>query len=135
MDQDTSRDTQEFLTNVADQMEAKAAQMDAGNGIMDDSEASVRSGFDAQFGSKIVYTACYSLSYGICFPILMACHWIPKNNQIVRGLVDGGASANKAADQKLQQFHEWRQSKIAAADEALEKEECVESGVEALAAV
>lgn len=133
MDQNSSRDTQAFLTNVADQMEAKAAQIEAGQAVPDDTEASIRSSFDAQFGSKIVYTACYSLSYGICFPIMMACHWIPKNNEVVRGLIDGSASASKSADQKLQQFHEWRLSRIAAADQAVAKEDCVESGVEALA--
>lgn len=133
MDQNTSHDTQAFLTNVADQMDAKAAQMEASHSAPDDSEAAVRSAFDAQFGSKMVYTACYSLSYGICFPIMMACHWIPRNNEFVRGLSDGSAAASTAADKKLQQFHQWRLSKIAAANEAVAKADCVESGVEALA--
>jgi hypothetical protein len=125
----SQQETQAFLSDVADQMDAQAAQLEA-NG--DGHQAKPSRSFDAQFASKIVYTASYSLSYGVCFPILMACRWIPKENQFVRGLVDGSTAADEAADKALDRFHQWRLAKGARAEEAETKKECVESGVEAL---
>ena len=45
------------------------------------------------FVSRFVYTTCYTLSYGVVFPSVMVARSIPKNNPIVRGLVDGAHAA------------------------------------------
>lgn len=128
MENNAQQATQTFLANVADQMEAHAAELEGTGASGDGSTKS-----EPQFVSKLAYTACYSLSYGVCFPILLACHWIPKNNQFVRGLSDGQAAADRAADKTLDRFHQWRLSKSANADHAVQKEECIESGAEVLA--
>jgi hypothetical protein len=81
----------------------------------------------------MVYTACYTLSYGVCFPIFMACKYIPKNNEIVNGLIDGGASANHAVDEMMARAQQWRLARNEAAEAAETEEQCVTSGVDALA--
>ena len=134
MDQTASHDTQEFLAGVADQMEAQAAKLEASNGAVDLGPSS-KSGryFDAQFASKMVYTACYTLSYGICFPIFAACRYIPKNNELVNGLVDGGVSANHAVDDMMQRAEQWRLARREAAERGEQEAEILESGADALA--
>ncbi len=99
-------DTQDFLSDVADEMEAAAAQLETGGGCS--SSAAAQGAFagmaaarNAAFGSKLLYTASYTLSYGLCFPVFVVAKYIPKNNQFVEGLVDGGVSAQRAADSML----------------------------------
>ena len=99
-------DTQDFLSDVADEMEAAAAQLETGGGCS--SSATAQGAFagmaaarNAAFGSKLLYTASYTLSYGLCFPVFVVAKYIPKNNQFVEGLVDGGVSAQRAADSML----------------------------------
>ena len=50
-----------------------------------------------QFVSRVVYTSCYGLSYGMVFPVMAVIHMVPKNNAMVHGLVDGAiARASKS---------------------------------------
>jgi hypothetical protein len=135
MDQNSQQEAQAFLSNAADHFDAKASEMEcSGTQEACDSQSSER-GFDAQFGSKIVYTACYSLSYGVCFPFLLAAQWIPKNNTVVRGLVDGSNAADRAAGETLDRFQQWRLARSEKAEQAMQKAEFVEAGVEAMATV
>jgi hypothetical protein len=51
------------------------------------------------FASRFVYCTCYSLSYGVVFPALLLAHAIPRNNEAVRGLIDGAQAAILKVDQ------------------------------------
>lgn len=109
MNNPTAPETNAFLSDVADKLESAASNLEAG---MNSATAAMGSWSDkymnANFASKLAYTACYSLSYGVCFPVFMACHYIPKNNSLVEGLVDGAASANASADKTLARFQTGR---------------------------
>ena len=45
------------------------------------------------FMSRLVYTTCYTLSYGVVFPAIYLAHSIPRNNAAVQGLIDGAQAA------------------------------------------
>jgi hypothetical protein len=51
------------------------------------------------FASRFVYTACYTVSYGVVFPVMLLAHSIPQNNSAVRGLIDGAHAASDKAEQ------------------------------------
>jgi hypothetical protein len=119
MEQATSSETQAFLSDVADEMEAVATKLETSNGaVMTRPAGKTNRYLNARFGSKVLYTACYTLSYGVCFPVFVACRYLPKNNQFVEGLVDGGVSANQAADDLLARAEKWRLSRRQAAEES-----------------
>lgn len=48
------------------------------------------------FVSRLTYTTCYAVSYGVVFPSLMLARAVPKDNAIVNGLVDGARAARDA---------------------------------------
>ena len=50
------------------------------------------------FLSRLTYTTCYAVSYGVVFPSLMVARAVPKDNAIVNGLVDGARAAREALD-------------------------------------
>jgi hypothetical protein len=58
-----------------------------------------KAGFDKglpgvkRFVSRFVYTTCYTISYGVVFPSVLVARSIPKDNPIVRGLIDGARGA------------------------------------------
>ncbi|MES2791492.1 MAG: hypothetical protein V4719_17880 [Planctomycetota bacterium] len=102
MDSAPPPETQAFLSDVADEMEAAAAQLESANGSASKPcENGEKPSRNKAFGSKLLYTASYTLSYGVCFPVFLVARYVPKNNQFVEGLVDGGASAQRAADNLL----------------------------------
>lgn len=104
MDSAAQPETQAFLSDVADEMEAAAAQLEQGGGYSGKScQAGSAPARSSAFGSKLFYTASYTLSYGVCFPVFLLTRYVPKNNQFVEGLVDGGASAQRAVDNMLGQ--------------------------------
>lgn len=43
--------------------------------------------------SRLVYNACYYLSYGVVFPTALLVRAVPKDNAIVHGFVDGANAA------------------------------------------
>jgi len=45
------------------------------------------------FLSRLTYTTCYAVSYGVVFPTLLVARAVPKNNAIVHGLIDGALAA------------------------------------------
>ena len=93
----------DFLTEVADEMEATADKLDScadgqNNGrLFGVSSATGRAGW-VRFAEKFAYTASYSVSFGVCFPVFLACHYIPKNNPVVRGLIAGATDASSKVD-------------------------------------
>ena len=50
------------------------------------------------FASRFVYTTCYTVSYGVVFPVMFLACSIPKNNIAVQGLIDGAHAAMEKAD-------------------------------------
>jgi hypothetical protein len=48
------------------------------------------------FVSRLTYTTCYAVSYGVVFPSLLVARAVPKDNAIVNGLVDGARAARDA---------------------------------------
>jgi hypothetical protein len=52
-----------------------------------------------RFMSRLVYTTCYTISYGVVFPTLLVARAVPKNNPIVHGLVDGARAASDMVDE------------------------------------
>jgi hypothetical protein len=72
----------------------------ARDGAADAQEAAART-WDATslFASRLVYCTCYSLSYGIVFPAMLLACAIPRNNEAVRGLIDGANAAILKVDQ------------------------------------
>jgi hypothetical protein len=48
-----------------------------------------------RFMSRMIYTTCYGLSYGIVFPTMMVVRMVPKDNALVHGLIDGAIAARE----------------------------------------
>ena len=48
------------------------------------------------FVTRLTYTTCYAVSYGVVFPTLLVARAVPKDNAIVNGLVDGARAARDA---------------------------------------
>jgi hypothetical protein len=48
------------------------------------------------FLSRLTYTTCYAVSYGVVFPTLLVARAVPKDNAVVHGLVDGALAARDA---------------------------------------
>src|SRR5262245_2620821 len=51
------------------------------------------------FACRLVYTTCYTVSYGVVFPSVLLARSIPKENAAVRGFVDGAHAARVAVNQ------------------------------------
>ena len=51
-----------------------------------------------QFMSRLVYTSCYGLSYGVVFPVMLVARMVPKDNAMVHGLVDGAIAAREQVE-------------------------------------
>ncbi len=48
------------------------------------------------FVSRLTYTTCYAVSYGVVFPSLWIARAVPKENAIIHGIVDGARAARDA---------------------------------------
>jgi hypothetical protein len=80
------------------QVVKRAAQ----DGALDAREAAERTwAATSLFVSRLVYTTCYTVSYGVIFPAALVARVIPKNNVAVQGLIDGA----QAAKQKVEELH------------------------------
>jgi hypothetical protein len=53
------------------------------------------------FVSRLTYTTCYAVSYGVVFPSLVLARAVPKDNALVSGLVDGARAAHDAMENRL----------------------------------
>jgi hypothetical protein len=54
-----------------------------------------------RFTSRLIYTTCYTTAYGVVFPAVLLARAVPRNNEAVRGLIDGAHAAIRKADQVL----------------------------------
>lgn len=52
-----------------------------------------------RFVSRLVYTTCYTISYGVVFPSVLLVRSIPRDNPIVHGFVDGAHAASDMVDE------------------------------------
>lgn len=56
-----------------------------------------------KFVSRFTYTTCYTISFGVVFPVLLVGRAIPKNNAIVHGMVDGAIAAKDSIEKMKSQ--------------------------------
>ena len=66
-----------------------------------------------RFLNRLTYTTFYTISYGVVFPSLLVAHWVPKENALVHGLIDGGWAARDA----VTEMGKARESKGSEGDE------------------
>ena len=124
------QNSQAFLNEVANAMDAAADQMDrSANGRPAELTTTNHEIWQPKFAQKLIYTSCYTLSFGICFPTFLACRYIPKNNSLVQGMIDGGAAATRDVDAWLAKVQESKQR----ASENVEDGLVAEAGAAALA--
>jgi len=69
------------------------------------------------FLSRLTYTTCYAVSYGVVFPTLLVARAVPKDNAIVNGLVDGARAARDALEGRYQESAAPAGAPPASADE------------------
>ena len=86
------------LKSVADALETAVQAAKDGAG---DVKAAVEKTLPAasRFLSRLVYTTCYTISYGVLFPTVLIAKSIPADNAVVNGLVDGARAASDMVDQ------------------------------------
>jgi hypothetical protein len=51
------------------------------------------------FLSRATYKTCYAVSFSVVFPAALIASWVPKNNPIVHGLIDGAQAARDWVDE------------------------------------
>jgi hypothetical protein len=75
-----------------------------------DARAAAERAWDAAslFLSRLVYTTSYGVSYGVVFSTTLVARSVPKDNALVRGLIDGAQAA-------IQQVDELRGTSLGAA--------------------
>jgi hypothetical protein len=133
MTNETSPETNAFLADVANKLESAASNLESGVNATGAAVGGWASKYaNANFASKLAYTACYTFSYGVCFPIFVACHYVPKNNSLVGGLVDGSASANSSVDQFMERARAARLARREQDEMSKEYNEIAEDGAGAL---
>ena len=52
-----------------------------------------------RFANRCLYTTCYTVAYGVVFPSVLLARAVPKNNPLVRGLIDGTQAAIRKTDE------------------------------------
>ena len=48
--------------------------------------------------ARVVYVAAYGISFGVVFPAALVARSVPRDNAVVRGLIDGAQAASLKAD-------------------------------------
>ena len=72
----------------------------ARDGASDAQEAAARTWETTSlFVSRLVYTTCYTVSYGVIFPAALIARAIPRDNVAVQGLIDGAHAAKQKVEQ------------------------------------
>ena len=70
------------------------------NGAGDAREAATRTwDTTSRFASRCVYSTCFTVSYGVVFPVMLLARAIPRNHEAVRALIDGAQAAIRKVDQ------------------------------------
>jgi hypothetical protein len=49
--------------------------------------------------SRLTYTTCYMISYGVVYAAVFLAKSLPQNNPIMEGLIDGGRAAFDAVNE------------------------------------
>jgi hypothetical protein len=80
------------LRSIADAMDAavKAAKDGRDRAVATASDLAPAA---SQIVSQAVYKTCYSVSFCAVFPVLLVARWVPRENAVVRGLIDGAHAA------------------------------------------
>lgn len=88
------------LKKVADAMQAA---LDSAREGAADARQTAEAALPAatQFAARFLYTTCYTISYGVVFPTTLLAMSVPRNNALVRGLIDGSHAAQQKADEIL----------------------------------
>lgn len=128
METENAQPTSDFLMDVADQTDATPDRTPFCSQEPTNEPPVVSLASSIRFAEKFVYATSYAVSFGICFPIFLVCHYIPKENPVVRGLIAGSSDASANVDAWL-----TRPAASASAREALEEMLVAETGAGALA--
>jgi hypothetical protein len=76
----------------------------ARQGAADASEAAARAWSATNLVmAKIVYSASYTIAFGVVFPLAFIAQSIPRNNAAIRGLIEGAEAASQRVDRLLGQ--------------------------------
>ncbi len=82
-------------TPTADPLRATADAMSMAIQAAKDGASDARQRVDemmpaiGDFVTRLTYTTCYAVSYGIVFPSLFVARAVPKDNALINGLADG----------------------------------------------
>jgi hypothetical protein len=88
------------LSAVADAMQSAASSVTEGAAAAKNA-ASKALPTVGLFANRLVYTTCYTVSYGVVFPLALVALSVPQNNALVHGLVDGSRAARGKVDEIL----------------------------------
>jgi hypothetical protein len=89
-------------TPTADPLRATADAMSLALQAAKDGAADARQRVDDMipaiggFLTRLTYTTCYAVSYGVVFPSLLVARAVPKDNAIIHGIADGARAARDA---------------------------------------
>jgi hypothetical protein len=89
-------------TNAPDPLKAAADAMALAVRAAKDGASDARARVDeampaiGRFFSRLTYTTCYAVSYGVVFPTMLVVRAVPKENAVVHGLIDGALAARDA---------------------------------------
>ena len=114
------KNPQAFLNDVADAMDAAADQMDSSaNGQPAALTTTNGEIWQPKFAQKLIYTSCYTLSFGVCFPTFLLCRYVPRNNPLIQGMMDGSAAATRDVDAWLAKVQDSKQRAAEAKEDAV----------------
>jgi len=88
------------LSAVADAMQSAASSVNEGASAAT-SAAQKALPSVGLFANRLVYTTCYTVSYGVVFPLALVALSVPQNNPLVHGMVDGSRAARNKVDEIL----------------------------------
>ncbi len=85
---------------VADAMQSAADSMTHGAAAARDAAVDAMPSV-GQFANRFIYSTCYTLSYGVVFPLALVALSVPQNNPLVHGLMDGSRAARNKVDEMV----------------------------------
>ena len=77
---------------------------------------------------KALYGTCYTVSFAVVFPTMLVASFIPTNNVVARGMIDGARAARRSVNESAARRSARRQERRAARASGI-----AEDGAEALA--
>jgi hypothetical protein len=102
MPESTASSEPEATDPMKSAADAMAMAVQAARDGASDAQAKVSEMMPAVGGflSRLTYTTCYAVSYGVVFPTLVVARAVPKDNVVVQGLVEGARAAVAAAQRE-----------------------------------